>query len=135
MTKPFNKHAQYSELTADVSPAEMPFLSEVYASVKPEEPDPQDPIETRTGLAGAVKRDFVSSGRARDAFYGVARSWVGWNSEAKEGSGPQRFDFRHGSGYINVIFLDGHVDSIKQDDTARLRALHDAWNRDSVGAP
>jgi len=134
MTKPYSKHTQYTWLTARVAPSEMPFLADAAASTP--QPDAEDvPPETRTGIPGGFKRDWLTvGGKSYHAFYGIARSWVGWDPATGAGTGPQRFDFRH-RGAVNVIFLDGHVDTIKQTDTARLRAVHEAWNVDSEGAP
>jgi len=135
MAKPFDRHTQYLDLTFRVPGALIPFLGEATASTPQDDAENDAPLETRAGIYGAYKsKAFTLSGKTYDAFYGVARSWVGWHPEAKEGSGPQRFDFRH-NGAINVIYLDGHIDTIKQNDAAHLRALHEKWNGDSEGAP
>jgi prepilin-type processing-associated H-X9-DG protein len=141
--KPYSKHTLYRAVTSRVVPVSMPFLADAAASTP--RPDAEDaPPETRSGLAGAFKpAAFTFGDESYHAFYGVAKSWSRWDPDAdlsewngtqNWGSGEERFDFRH-NGAINVLFLDGHVDTIKKTHGDRLTKLHDNWNIDSEGAP
>jgi len=120
MTRPYDRHAKMSDFT---KPDAMPILADATASI----PQPEGEGETLTGIPGGFKDDWITvDGVSYDVFYGVARS--------KTDTGASRFDFRH-EGRVHVVFLDGHSESIKKTDTARLRAVHEAWNTDSEGAP
>jgi len=111
--------ARRAELTEVVSPTERPLFADVNASF----PDPnashlQDPghdHELRNGFS------MVSESGA-DVFLGVGPSL------RVEGHLPSsRLDFRHGDN-ANVIFLDGHADSLPSANAPRIEALHRAWN-------
>ena len=115
----FDKHSQYMRLIQDVSSSDRPLLAEVNASLPdPEARDPNDPeheAEMRKGF-GIVQALGI------DVFVGVGRSL----RRAGDYS-TSRFDFRHNK-HMYVLFLDGHVDSIKADDKARLEEIHRYWN-------
>jgi prepilin-type N-terminal cleavage/methylation domain-containing protein/prepilin-type processing-associated H-X9-DG protein len=134
MTEPYNRHTQYTELTAQVPSTAMPMLSAVYAAIPDDEAE-ETSSETYTGITGGFKSGFVTGGSIHDAFYGVAQTYSGgWNETSDTGTGEERFDYRH-NGAINVIFLDGHVDSVKHSHGDRIVKLHDHWNVRTTNAP
>ncbi|NQT85292.1 prepilin-type N-terminal cleavage/methylation domain-containing protein [bacterium] len=145
LTGPYRDHTQYTELTAKIPSTAMPMLTEVYAAVKPADPDTQTPAETQSGFpnGAGLTSGFVTEGAVLDAFWGVGRSFsTSWVPAAVgsppgthgTGTGEVRFDYRHNGG-INVIFLDGHVDTIKKSHGERIEKLHDNWNTRTTNAP
>ena len=134
MVAPYNRHTQYTELTAKVPSTAMPMLSGIYAAIPDDEAE-ETGSETFSGIANGFEADFVTEGSVHDAFYGVAQTYSGgWDIDGDTGTGEERFDFRH-NGAINVIFLDGHVDSIKKTHGDRIVKLHDNWNVRTTNAP
>lgn len=116
--KPFRRPSQYVDLVRNVSSTDRPLFTEVNASV----PHPKASVranggETRNGVPGRWTNVF-----GVNVFFGVAES-------LRKTSDPSttRFDFRHG-GRVNVMFLDSHVESIAEDDRARLAKIHRYWN-------
>ncbi|MBM4031961.1 MAG: hypothetical protein FJ291_09270 [Planctomycetes bacterium] len=117
----FDRHANYAGLTelVGVGPADRPLLADVNASLpSPEARDPKDPeheAEMRRGFS-VVKAAGI------DVFVGVGPSL------RRAGDlRTSRFDFRH-QGAANVLFLDGHVDRVKAEETGRLEKIHRYWD-------
>jgi prepilin-type processing-associated H-X9-DG protein len=118
--------ARKGELVAALPAAERPLFADVNASF----PDPnathlQDPghdHELRNGFS------MVSESGA-DVFLGVGPSL-----RVEGHLASSRLDFRHGNA-ANIVFLDGHADSLRPDDAPRLEALHRAWNHYLGGKP
>ncbi|MBM4043367.1 MAG: hypothetical protein FJ290_33180 [Planctomycetes bacterium] len=109
----------FSALTAAMSPSERPLFAEVNASLpNPEAKDPAAPeheAEMRKGFS------FMRES-GMDIFVGAGPSL------RRPGDlSTSRFDFRH-NGAANVLFLDGHVELIRKDDTTRLEKIHRNWN-------
>lgn len=114
-----DRPARQTELVQAVPADQRPLFADVNASLpSPEADHPQDPghdHEMRNGFSVATE-----SGMA--VFIGVGPSL---RVDGHLSSG--RLDFRHG-GAANVIFLDGHADFLRPDDSPRLESLHHAWN-------
>ncbi|MBM4043456.1 MAG: hypothetical protein FJ290_33635 [Planctomycetes bacterium] len=115
---PAPKHTSKSDLlSADIS--YQALLANVNASLpNPEAKDPDDPeheAEMRKGFS------FVRQA-GMDIFVGVGPSLRRTGDLSSS-----RFDFRH-NGAANVLFLDGHVELIRKDDTTRLEKIHRNWN-------
>jgi len=133
-TDGFDKHAQYSQLTQDVSSTQRPILADVDASY------PDDQVSN-----DETKNNDTASGHGKDLHDGwtivpqADRPTVAADIEIFIGVGKSlrtdgdynvqsaRFDFRH-SKAANFLFLDGHVDAVHETDDARLRLIHDRWN-------
>jgi prepilin-type processing-associated H-X9-DG protein len=136
---PYDKHARYTEIiNRDCPSSQRPVLADVDASY----PNP-DVTERETknkdlnsGHALDLSKGWTvarvtapADARDIDLFIGVGRSLrVYKETDADYGLANSRFDFRH-NGSVNVLFLDGHVMPVKDDDLPRLQAIHDAWNK------
>jgi prepilin-type processing-associated H-X9-DG protein len=106
--------------------AEQPLLADVNASVpRPQAIDVDDPAheaELRAGFRTVRESDL-------DIFVGAGPS-------LRDPADPKasRFDPRHckktflRERWTNVLFLDGHVDSIAEEDEEALRRVHARWN-------
>lgn len=127
--EPFDKHSQYSALVKDVASTERPLLADVNASFpNPKASDPADPGHEKEMKSGfSVVRES-----GLDVFVGVGASL---RNERDPMTG--RLDFRHGSEggplalrafLANVLFLDGHVESVSSRNAARVLRIHERWN-------
>jgi len=136
-TDSFDKHAQYTQVTQDVSSSERPIITEVDASSPLGDTAVdawKNSNEDTTG--NAHKTDLVNgwscvvmasppTGLDGDQVYvGVGRSC---RTPGDYGTVSTRFDYRHNRA-VNMLFLDGHVDSISDTNQAKMRSLHDYWN-------
>ena len=137
----YDKHTVQSELLQDVPSTERPLLAGVNASVKIDEAIDDPTVnggETQAGIsdtdatATAVERWEASTlAKSYRVFYGVAHSLRTWVTPDYM---TERFDFRH-NGAVNVIFLDGHVVSVKETNKELLRRIHDRWNKRKPTSP
>jgi len=119
-TTAFDKHAQKSELVADVPSTERPLWSDVNASYpKVDAKDPKDPGHEAEMISGVCKTKDLAG---KDVFVGVLKSLRTTTDET-----TNRFDFRHNKS-ANFIFLDGHVDMVNETNKERLHRLHQRWN-------
>jgi prepilin-type processing-associated H-X9-DG protein len=120
----YRNHAQYNEVVKDVPSTERPMLTGTIAST----PDPEGPEGTETvdGLNDDGVDHFKADvgGTGITLFYGVGDSTTDTDNPDVEN---ERFDFRH-NGSMNVLFLDGHVDTVKQENRSRVNRIHNRWN-------
>ena len=119
-TETFSKHTQFAELAATgVGSTDRPMLAGVdasYANAEGKGKTPDHQAELRRGWQTV---QCLGS----EVFLGVGPSL----REPGDLS-SSRFDFRHG-GLVNVVFLDGHGESIEEANTDRLRRIYAAWDK------
>jgi len=115
--------AHFDDLARAVPPSDRPLLADVNASLPhPEAKDLKDP-----GHGAEAKNGFSTvSESSMDIFVGVGPSLRVRNVPTST-----RFDFRH-EGSVNVLFLDGRVESIKSTGP-KLPGIHRHWNE--LGPP
>ena len=128
-TADYDRHAQASELTQHVPPTQRPLLTGVDASYDEvpdgdEAPASKGPLH-KADLESGWTVTSLAAPPVASVFIGVGRSL---RTAGDYGDDSTRFDFRHG-GAANFLFLDGHVDAVKATDKARLRLIHERWNR------
>lgn len=111
--------AREAELVQALPAAERPLFADVNASF----PNPNADHFQDPGHNHELHNGFsLVKDSGMDIFLGVGQSL------RVDGQLPtSHFDPRHG-GAANILFLDGHADSIEPSDEARLRKIHDAWN-------
>jgi len=133
--KTFDRHVHFGQATQDVSSTQRPVLTEGDAGY-PAVANPGDTPEDWKGKPADTthKADLQSGWTLSPAFPGgdandVALIGVGKSLRVNDDYSREsiRFDFRHNK-MINVLFLDGHVDSVAESNQSRVRAIIDAWN-------
>ena len=124
----YEKHTQCSELAQDVSASQRPVLTAVDASygLEGEAIDESKGDRHKADLEnGWTTTELTVAGETIDVFIGVGKSLRADGDFADE---SVRIDFRHNR-QANVLFLDGHVDSVGESDKTVLERIHERWNR------
>jgi len=116
----YNKQTNYAKLVQHVSSSDRPLLGEVNASMPI--PYPEGLGEHAEHEAEMMKGFSIVQAAGTDVFVGVGPSL----RRAGDCS-TSRFDFRHNR-RMYVLFLDGHVDSVGEEDKSRLGKIHGYWN-------
>ena len=116
---PYDKHRQLGEVTQKIPDSKRPLISDVNASLPDDEAkdseDTQHEQEMRNGFSYLTLSSI-------DVFVGVGESLRNpsdWDTT--------RFDFRH-SDAVNVLYLDGHVGSVKRTNRPLVARIHRRWN-------
>ena len=132
----YDRHAQYNSLVSRVSSTERPILTDVDAA-----------YAAGTNAFGVNAADYKSVGHKAEVdggwqiitdasaeagkgiFKGIGSQADGFSqrSDGVKLSEKMRFDFRH-NGTVNVIFLDSHVATVREDDGQRLEYISDRWD-------
>ena len=120
----YDKHAQYSELVHAVPSTQRPLMTGVSASypLGDDVEDLEDDNLEKELKEGWCTTDY--EGVDDDVFIGAGRTLRGSLSDYDD----QRIDFRH-NGHSNIMYLDSHIVSVRQEDLERLKRIHNRWNK------